>query len=121
MILCGGKSYCASTLKHVKATREKPEAPKKEGFGDRDPGTVTVWEAVSASRLLQMQRLSSGDAWTRPEITPNLFTPVIHEEHYGSLISFSSSSPSVSERSSLNFDQINEQSSEETESNSTSA
>lgn len=121
MILCGGKSYCASTLKHVKATREKPEAPKKEGFGDRDPGTVTVWEAVSTSRLLQMQQLSSGDAWTRQEITPNLSTPIIHAEHYGSLISFSSSSPSVSERSSLNFDQINEQSSEETESNSTSA
>jgi len=122
MILCGGKSYCASTLKNVKATREKSGAPKKESFGDRDPGTVTVWEAVSTSRLLQMQRLSSGDAWTRQEITPNPpLTPIIHEEHYGSLISFSSSSPSMSERSSLNFDQINEQSSEETESNSTSA
>ena len=120
MILCGGKSYCASTLNHVKATREKPEAPKKEGYSDRDPGTVTVWEAVSASRLLQMQRLSSGDAWTNQEMTPNPPIPIIHEEHYGSLISFSSSSPSVSERSSLNFDQINEQSSEEMESNATS-
>ena len=122
MILCGGKSCCASTLKHVKTTREKPGVPKKEGnFGDRDPGTVTVWEAVSTSRLLQMQRLSSGDGWMSRETTPNQLTPIIHEEHYGSLISFSSSSPSMSERSSLNFDQANEQSSEETESNSTSA
>ena len=80
IILCGGKHYHQET-----DGSNKQQTRKKE---TTDPGTVTVWEVVSASRLTQMCQLSSGDTWTNLDTlnsakSPN---PLLNEEKYATLI-----------------------------------
>ena len=80
IVLCGGKHYHQeSDGSNKQQTRRKDAA---------DPGTVTVWEVVSASRLTQMCQLSSGDTWTNLDTlnsskSPN---PLVNEEKYATLI-----------------------------------
>ena len=82
IILCGGKHF------HQESDgSNKQQTRKKDAV---DPGTVTVWEVVSASRLTQMCQLSSGHAWTNQDMlnASKSPSPLLNEEKYATLIDF---------------------------------
>ena len=94
LILCGGKHY------HQENEGSNKQHGRKKDVVD--PGTVTVWEVVSASRLTQMCQLSSANTWINQE-TPNssISNPskspdtLLHEENYATLIDFALEEPEL--------------------------
>lgn len=81
IIFCGGK-HCNQEDRGINKQNTKS-----------DPGTVTVWEVVSANRLAQMCQLSSShdsDPWKNQETlnTSKSPTPILQEEKYATLIDF---------------------------------
>ena len=94
LILCGGKHYHQES----DGSNKQQTSRKKDAV---DPGTVTVWEVVSASRLTQMCQLSSANTWINQETpnssrsnskSPNL---LLHEENYATLIDFALEEPEL--------------------------
>ena len=95
IVLCGGKHYHQA---EVDGSPNKQHTRKK----DTDPGTVTVWEVVSASRLTQMCQLTAADTWVN-QVTPKSSisssskspNSLLNEESYVSLIDLALEEPEL--------------------------